>query len=99
MSNPQSLDCVELGVVRAAGVMATNGCDVSVDVTGVEFQSAQYNRYAFTYLVGNDTDRLTVPYSAGGTVDDRYLTVDRIALFELTGKATPANAALSDWRN
>lgn len=96
LSNPQSLDCVELGVVRAAGVMATNGCDVSVDADWEwSFSPAQYNRYAFTYLVGNDTDRLTVPYSAGGTVDDRYLSVDRIALFELTGKATPANAALN----
>ena len=62
LSNPQSLDCVELGVVRAAIVMATNGCDVSVDADWVGFSPAQYNHYA--YLVGNDTDRLTVPYSA-----------------------------------
>ena len=38
---------------------------------------------------------MTVPYSAGGRVGDVYEYVDRIALFELTDKAVPADAALN----
>ena len=96
VSNPESLSCVELGAVRAAGAMVPNGCDVSVPAEWEwGYSPAQYNRYAFTYLAGQDTDRLTVPYSAGGRVDNGYQYVDRVALFELTDKATPANAALN----
>jgi uncharacterized secreted protein with C-terminal beta-propeller domain len=96
VSNPESLSCVELGAVRAAGAMVSNGCDVSVPAEWEwGYSPAQYNRYAFTYLAGQDTDRLTVPYSAGGRVDNGYQYVDRVALFELTDKATPANAALN----
>ena len=33
------------------------------------YSPAQYNRYAFTYLAGDEFDRLTVPYAAGGLSD------------------------------
>ena len=56
--------------------------------TGYEraYSPAQYNRYAFTYLAGEESDRLTVPYSAAGSKADRYEQVDRIALFEIKDK-------------
>lgn len=96
VSLPESLSCVELGTARAAGVLALNGCDVSVPAEWEwAYSPAQYNRYAFTYLPGTETDRLTLPYVAGGRVAGEYQTVDRIALFELAGKSTPANATLN----
>lgn len=96
VSNPESLSCVELGTVRAAGAMVFDGCDVLVPAEWEwSYSPAQYNRYAFTYLAGQDTDRLTVPYSAGGRVEGGYQSVDRVALFELTDKTTPADAALN----
>ena len=59
------------------------------------YSPAQYNRYALTYLSGDDTDRLTVPYAAGGVVDGICCpSFDRIALFEITGKRTPAEAQI-----
>ena len=60
------------------------------------YSPAQYNRYAFTYLAGDTVDRLTVPYAAGGVEDGICcVQVDRIALFEITDKASPAQAAIS----
>ena len=60
------------------------------------YSPAQYNRYAFTYLAGDTVDRLTVPYAAGGVEDGICcIQVDRIALFEITDKASPAQAAIS----
>ena len=60
------------------------------------YSPAQYNRYAFTYLVGDTVDRLTVPYAAGGVEDDMCcIHVDRIALFEIRDKASPANATIA----
>ena len=60
------------------------------------YSPAQYNRYAFTYLAGDTVDRLTVPYVAGGVEDGICcIQVDRVALFEITDKASPAQAAIS----
>ena len=60
------------------------------------YSPAQYNRYAFSYLAGDMVDRLTVPYAAGGVEDGICcIQVDRIALFEITDKASPAQAAIS----
>ena len=60
------------------------------------YSPAQYNRYAFTYLAGDTVDRLTVPYAAGGVEDGICcIQVDRVALFEITDKASPAQAAIS----
>ena len=50
------------------------------------YSPAQYNRYAFTYLVGEEIDRLTVPYSAQRSGEDTFEQVDRIALFEIHNK-------------
>ena len=61
------------------------------------YSPAQYNRYAFTYLAGEETDRLTVPYTASGLSDDvdgEYVQIDRIALFEITDKNMPEEAAV-----
>ena len=59
------------------------------------YSPAQYNRYAFTYLAGDTVDRLTVPYAAGGVVDGLCcIYVDRVALFEIRDKASPADAAI-----
>ncbi len=58
------------------------------------YSPAQYNRYAFTYLAGEETDRLTVPYAAGGVQDEQYMQFDKIALFEITNKNTAAEAAI-----
>lgn len=95
-SNPQSLGCVELGTVRAAGVTSPGGCDATVPAEWEwSYSPAQYNRYAFTYLQGQEIDRLTVPYAAGGMVGSDYEYVDRIALFELTSKSAPEAATLN----
>ena len=59
------------------------------------YSPAQYNRYAFTYLAGDTVDRLTVPYAAGGVEDGACcIHVDRVALFEIRDKASPADAAI-----
>ena len=58
------------------------------------YSPAQYNRYAFTYLAGNETDRLTVPYVASGLRGDEYQQIERIALFEITNKNEPEAAAV-----
>ena len=58
------------------------------------YSPAQYNRYAFTYLAGDETDRLTVPYAASGLIEDEYVQADRIALFEIADKNTPEEAAV-----
>ena len=58
------------------------------------YSPAQYNRYAFTYLAGNETDRLTIPYVASGLRDDEYQHIERIALFEITNKNEPDAAAV-----
>jgi len=65
--------------------------------TGYEwaYSPAQYNRYAFTYLAGEESDRLTVPYSASGKTDDGYKQVDRIALFEIRGKTDAQRASIA----
>ena len=60
------------------------------------YSPAQYNRYAFSYLAGDTVDRLTVPYAAGGVEDGICcIQVDRVALFEITDKVSPAQAAIS----
>lgn len=58
------------------------------------YSPAQYNRYAFTYLAGDETDRLTVPYVASGLRGDEYQQIERIALFEITNKNEPEAAAV-----
>ena len=58
------------------------------------YSPAQYNRYAFTYLAGDETDRLTVPYVASGLRGDEYQQIERIALFEITNKNEPETAAV-----
>ena len=65
------------------------------------YSPAQYNRYAFTYLAGDETDRLTVPYAASGLRESQegeqggeYVQVDRIALFEIANKNTPEEASV-----
>jgi len=65
--------------------------------TGYEraYSPAQYNRYAFTYLAGEESDRLTVPYSAAGSKADRYEQVDRIALFEIKDKKNAQRASIA----
>ena len=60
------------------------------------YSPAQYNRYAFTYLAGDAVDRLTVPYAAGGIEDGLCcIHVDRVALFEIRDKASPAEAVIA----
>ena len=60
------------------------------------YSPAQYNRYAFTYLVGDTVDRLAVPYVASGVEDGVCcMHVDRVALFEIRDKASPAEAAIA----
>ena len=65
--------------------------------TGYEwaYSPAQYNRYAFTYLAGEESDRLTVPYSATGKTGDDYAQVDRIALFEIRDKTDAQRASIA----
>ncbi len=58
------------------------------------YSPAQYNRYALTYLAGEERDRLTVPYSAQRWTDERYEQIDRIALFEITNKSDASTAAI-----
>ena len=58
------------------------------------YSPAQYNRYALTYLAGEERDRLTVPYSAQRWTDERYEQIDRIALFEITNKSDASSAAI-----
>ena len=58
------------------------------------YSPAQYNRYAFTYLAGEETDRLTVPYAAGGLLEDEYVQTERIALFEIANKNSPEESAV-----
>jgi hypothetical protein len=58
------------------------------------YSPAQYNRYALTYLAGEERDRLTVPYSAQRWLDERYEQIDRIALFEITNKSDASSAAI-----
>ena len=79
VSQPVSQGLIELGA----------GLDWS-------YSPAQYNRYAFTYLAGDAADRLTVPYAAGGVEDGICcIHVDRLALFEITNKASPSEATIS----
>ena len=79
VSQPVSQGLIELGA----------GLDWS-------YSPAQYNRYAFTYLAGDAADRLTVPYAAGGIEDGICcIHVDRLALFEITNKASPSEATIS----
>jgi hypothetical protein len=60
------------------------------------YSPAQYNRYAFTYLAGDTVDRLTVPYAAGGVEDGLCcIHVDRVALFEIRDKASPADTTIA----
>ncbi len=59
------------------------------------YSPAQYNRYAFTYIAGEESDRLTVPYSAAGSKADRYEQVDRIALFEIRDKENAQRASIA----
>jgi len=59
------------------------------------YSPAQYNRYAFTYIAGEESDRLTVPYSAAGSKADRHEQVDRIALFEIRDKENVQRASIA----
>lgn len=59
------------------------------------YSPAQYNRYALTYLVGEAVDRLTVPYSAQRQTEGEYEQIDRIALFEISGKSDAKSAQIS----
>ena len=59
------------------------------------YSPAQYNRYAFTYLAGEESDRLTVPYSATARKKEGYEQIDRIALFEIIGKKNPLRASIA----
>ena len=65
--------------------------------TGYEwaYSPAQYNRYAFTYLEGEDSDRLSVPYSAAVRNEQGYTLVDRIALFEINNKEDAQRASIA----
>ena len=58
------------------------------------YSPAQYNRYAFTYLAGNGTDRFTLPFSTGGNTPEGYRQEAYIGLFEITDKSNAANALL-----
>lgn len=58
------------------------------------YSPAQYNRHAFTYLAGEETDRLTVPYSASRITREHYEQIDRIALFEIKNKQVAARATI-----
>ena len=59
------------------------------------YSPAQYNRYALTYLAGEAIDRLTVPYSAQRYIDGEYEQIDRIALFEISGKSDAKSAQIN----
>lgn len=59
------------------------------------YSPARYDRHAFTYLAGEDSDRFTVPYSGGGLIDNTYVQEDRIALFEIQNKANPTDALIA----
>lgn len=59
------------------------------------YSPAQYNRYALTYLAGDDVDRLTVPYTAQRLNKDTYEQIDRIALFEIQNKDEPSRSRIA----
>jgi hypothetical protein len=59
------------------------------------YSPAQYNRYALTYLAGDDVDRLTVPYSAQRSNRDTNEQIDRIALFEIHNKDEPSRSRIA----
>ncbi|MBM4192741.1 MAG: hypothetical protein FJ196_06795 [Gammaproteobacteria bacterium] len=58
------------------------------------FSPAQYNRYAFTYLADEPVDRFTIPYTAWRTISGVYQNKSAIALFEISGKASPSTSRL-----
>ena len=59
------------------------------------YSPAQYNRYALTYLAGDDVDRITVPYTAQRLSRDTYEQIDRIALFEIQNKDEPSRSRIA----
>ena len=59
------------------------------------YSPAQYSRYAFTYLAGEEIDRLTVPYSAQRSSEDTFEQVDRIALFEIHNKGDASRSRIA----
>lgn len=58
------------------------------------YSPAQYNRYAFTYRAGVDTDRFTVPYWGSIESEMDYQSVSRVALMEIQEKELASQSAL-----
>ena len=58
------------------------------------YSPAQYNRYAFTYRAGVDTDRFTVPYWGSIESEMDYQPVSRVALMEVRDKQVANQSAL-----
>ncbi len=58
------------------------------------YSPAQYNRYTFTYLRGEQTDRFTLPYVAGGNTPEGYRQGSYVALFEIHNTQTPNSAEI-----
>lgn len=58
------------------------------------YSPAQYNRHAFTYRAGVDTDRFTVPYAGAVVTEREYESISRVALMEVRGKQLASQSAL-----
>ena len=58
------------------------------------YSPAQYNRYAFTYRAGVETDRFTVPYWGSIESEMDYQPVSRVALMEVRDKQVANQSAL-----
>ena len=53
------------------------------------YSEAEYNRHAFTYLVGPENDRFTIPVS--GWDELNQVTRQQLHLFEIVSKNSPSN--------
>lgn len=58
------------------------------------YSPAQYNRYTFTYLRGEQTDRFTLPFVAGGNTPEGYRQGGYVGLFEIHNTQTPSSAEI-----
>lgn len=90
-------NAVKVELFNIADPQALRSAGVHVLADGWEWSDspAQYNRYAFTYLAGETSDRLTVPYTAGGKRDEGYQQINRVALLTVLGTEDPESARLA----
>jgi len=90
-------NAVKVELFNIADPQAPRSAGVHVLADGWEWSDspAQYNRYAFTYLAEETSDRLTVPYTAGGRRDEAYQQINRVALLTVLGTEDPESARLA----